>query len=64
MECVHCGNLIYEKRAQAGYITCKACGSKEASKEQKRKQKCVAPAYNKGGYQYVTSKKMAKDVGK
>lgn len=64
MICVYCPNPVHPKRVEAGYKTCKPCGAREAEKERQRKLKCSAPAYNKGGYQYVTSPQMARDVGK
>lgn len=59
-----CGNSIHPKRLELGYFTCLLCGEKEAQKEATRKARSAAPAYNKGAYQYVTSKQMAKDVGR
>lgn len=35
-----------------------------AREEIERKKKCVAPAYNKGAYQYIGSEEQAKWVGK
>lgn len=35
-----------------------------AQAEIERKKKCVAPAFNKGGYIYISSKEDAKDAGK
>jgi hypothetical protein len=35
-----------------------------AQKEIERKKQCVAPAYNKGAYQYVGSEEQAKWIGK
>lgn len=35
-----------------------------AQEEIERKKLCTAPLYNKGGYQYVTSEEMAKDIGR
>lgn len=37
---------------------------KAAQAEIERKKKCIAPAYNKGAYQYVGSEEQAKWVGK
>lgn len=36
----------------------------EAQQEIERKKQCVAPAYNKGAYQYIGSREQAKDIGK
>lgn len=63
MLCI-CGESINPKRVELGYTTCLNCGERDALKESKRKSRSIAPAYNKGTYQYVTSKAMAKDVGK
>ncbi len=38
--------------------------SQEVKDEVIRKSKCLAPAYNKGAFQYVGSEDAAKDVGK
>ncbi|QFR57687.1 hypothetical protein CPT_Slocum_130 [Serratia phage Slocum] len=35
-----------------------------AQEEIERKKLCTAPAYNKGGYQYIASKEMAEDAGR
>jgi hypothetical protein len=63
-ECVICGDDYPIKRKHLGYNTCLECGDIEATKEILRKSKCIAPAYNKGAYMYVTSKSMAHDAGK
>ena len=42
----------YQKREEA------------ARQEIERKKTCIAPAYNKGAYQYIASEEMAKDAGK
>ena len=38
--------------------------SQETKDEVIRKSKCLAPAYNKGAFQYVGSEEAAKDIGK
>ena len=35
-----------------------------ALKEIERKKLCTAPAYNKGGYQYISSEEQAKHIGR
>lgn len=35
-----------------------------ANLEIERKKKCVAVAYNKGTYQYISSEEQAKDIGR
>jgi hypothetical protein len=64
IECVDCGDSFPPRRYELGYHTCLACGDKQASIESHRKSKCFAPAYNKGAYMYVSSKSMAKDLGR
>jgi hypothetical protein len=62
--CIKCGDEYNPKRRKLGYNICLDCGSIAARKEARRRSKCCAPAFNKGAYMYVTSKKMARDVGK
>ena len=54
--CQFCGEDYSAKRFELGYITCLDCGQKHAQKEKDYKAKCTAPAYNKGAYQYVSTK--------
>ena len=63
-ECVICGDEYNTRRRELGYYTCLECGGKAANKEALRKSRCCAPAFNKGAYMYITSKRMARDVGK
>ena len=63
-ECVECGDDFSIKRYELGYRTCLVCGDKHAKSEARRKSRCCAPAYNKGAYMYVSSKSMARDVGR
>ncbi|ACB97543.1 hypothetical protein AGC_0100 [Escherichia phage Eps7] len=37
---------------------------RKAQEEIERKKLCTAPAYNKGGYQYVSSEEQAKMIGR
>lgn len=62
MICDECGEEFSDKRGKLGYTTCLECGDKEANKEKNRKKKCIAPAYNKGAYQYITSKECVKNI--
>lgn len=62
--CKVCLEEYSDKRRQLGYETCLDCGKLEAEKETSRKSKCIAPAYNKGAYQYIASVSDAKDAGK
>ncbi len=64
VECRECGASYPVKRYDLGYKTCLDCGDTFAKKESVRKSKCFAPAYNKGAYMYVSSKTMAKDIGR
>lgn len=63
-ECIECGDNFNPKRFKLGYRTCIECGEEVAQIEMVRKSRCVAPAYNKGAYMYVTSSQMAKDLGR
>jgi ribosomal protein L37AE/L43A len=63
-ECIECGDEFNPRRLALGFYTCLECGEKEATKETLRKARCTAPAYNKGAYMYVSSARMAKEIGK
>ena len=63
-ECIECGEEYNPRRLALGYHTCLECGDRDATKQTLRKSKCVAPAYNKGAYMYVSSRAMAKELGK
>ena len=52
-----CGEIIEPKRLAIGKFVCLDCGERTAQVEKKRKSKSIVPAYNKGAYTYVTSKK-------
>jgi len=54
--CRYCGEDYSIKRYNLGYISCLDCGQKHAEAEAKYKATCTAPAYNKGAYQFITSK--------
>ena len=54
--CHFCGDKYNKKRQDLGYRSCLECGQKHAQKEKNFKAKCTAPAYNKGAYQYVSTK--------
>ena len=62
--CIECWENYNPERKAIGYKTCLACGSANAKKEVQRKAKCIAPAYNKGAYQYVSTRKAALGVGR
>ena len=63
-ECTECGEGFNPKRKDLGYHTCLSCGDLEATKQTMHKKKCLAPAYNKGAYMYVSSSSMAKELGR
>lgn len=62
--CWDCGVEFNPKRLRLGYEYCLECGDGYAAKETIRKSKCVAPAFNKGAYQYVGSLEDAKLIGR
>jgi hypothetical protein len=62
--CIECDDEYADRRKALGYNTCLECGADAARQETLFKASCTAPAYNKGGYMYVTSAKMAKDLGR
>ena len=62
--CKVCDDEYSDRRKALGYVTCLDCGQEAAEKEILRKAKCSAPAYNKGVYMYISSVKMAKDLGR
>lgn len=63
-ECKECGDLYSIERRALGYVTCLECGETDATREILRKARCVAPAFNKGGYMYIHSTQDAKDAGR
>ena len=64
VHCVKCGEEYSPKRAALGYSTCLSCGSVAATAEANRRKRCVAPAFNKGAYQYVGSVEDARWLGR
>ena len=62
--CVECYEEYSDKRKALGYNTCLDCGDVAAAKQALHKAKCIAPAYNKGAYMYVSSNTMARDLGR
>ena len=63
-QCWDCGEEFNPKRKALGYEHCLSCGEHYAHKETVRKSKCVAPAFNKGAYQYIGSREDAKSIGR
>jgi len=64
VHCINCDSKYPKARAELGFDTCLDCGEQQATKEIARRKKCVAPAYNKGGYQYVATREQALFIGK
>ena len=62
--CILWDEKYSDKRLALGYKTCLDCGGNAARKEAAFKARCCAPAYNKGAYMYVSSRNMAKDIGR
>ena len=54
MLCSMCRCKIPTQRSRLGYSTCFECGELAAQKLANQRKKQVAPAYNKGAYQYIT----------
>ncbi len=63
-QCFDCGEEFSPKRQALGYEHCLKCGDDYAKAEMDRKSKCVAPAFNKGAYQYIGSFEQAKCIGR
>ena len=62
--CIKCQEEFPFKRKRLGYDTCLKCGDVAAKKIMKHRSRCTAPAFNKGAYMYVSSRSMAKDLGR
>ena len=62
--CIKCHEHFNPRRLELGYLTCLDCGGRAALVEKARKAKCSAPAYNKGAYQYVSTRQAALGVGR
>lgn len=62
--CVQCGAMIFPAQRADIMNTCLPCGDAIARQEAIRRASCVAPLFNKGPYQYIHSKEIAKDVGR
>ena len=61
--CNKCGEVVNPNRYKLGYRTCLPCGDEVAQRLKKIRRKQVAPAYNKGAYQYITLED-AKTIGR
>jgi len=62
--CDYCGEHYPAKRKELGYRSCLDCGDIYAQKEKAFKATCVTISYNKGAYQYITSKDAVKGIFK
>ena len=62
--CVECGEQFHPRRKELGYLVCLECGDVKAQKSIEHKKKCSAPLFNKGSYQYVSSKEDARWLGR
>jgi len=63
-ECRECGDVYNPLRQKLGYETCTNCGEAEAQTAISRKKKCTAPLFNKGAYQYISSRHDARWIGR
>ena len=54
MLCSMCKCKIPTQRSRLGYSTCLEGGEVAAQKLANQRKKQIAPAYNKGAYQYIT----------
>ncbi len=63
-ECRECGAEYHPRRRELGYHTCLECGDAVAQKLIEHKKRCSAPLFNKGSYQYVSSKEDARWIGR
>ena len=63
-QCFDCGKSFNLQRKALGYNCCLDCGDASAKVEMIRKSKCVAPAFNKGAYQYIGTFADAKQIGR
>ena len=64
MKLCACTEEISKERYSLGYRTCIRCGEALAALEATRRKKCVAPLYNKGAYQYISTLDQVEDIGK
>lgn len=63
-ECIVCQSEVLESHWKKGYRACMECREKKAQEIKKAKAKQNAPAFNKGSYQYITSRQMILDIGR
>jgi hypothetical protein len=58
-----CGNEVSPARVKLVGKICLECGEKQAQKLASVRRKQLAPAYNKGAYQYITENDLL-DIGR
>lgn len=63
-KCIGCFEEYSEKRKEIGYLTCLSCGAKDAKHDTMMKSKRIAPAFNKGAYQYINGISELKSIGR
>jgi len=63
-ECIVCEDDVEPENWNRGYRACLCCREKKAQQIAMKRRQQVAPAYNKGSYQFITSKQMCRDLGK
>lgn len=62
-ECNICGDFVSSARAKLVGKLCLSCGEEQAQQLAKARKKQIAPAYNKGAYQYITENDLL-DIGR
>lgn len=62
-ECNICGDFVSPARAKLVGKLCLSCGEEQAQQLARARKKQIAPAYNKGAYQYITENDLL-DIGR
>lgn len=62
-ECNICGDFVSPARAKLVGKLCLSCGEEQAQQLAKARKRQIAPAYNKGAYQYITENDLL-DIGR
>ena len=62
-ECNICGDFVSPARAKLVGKLCLSCGEEQAQQLARARRKQIAPAYNKGAYQYITENDLL-DIGR
>jgi hypothetical protein len=63
-DCTLCDEPISQGRRSLGYMTCLGCGEAAANELTEQRKKQIAPAYNKGAYQYITKRNDLGTIGR